>query len=412
MDQEICRHTFTNGVQSVKILYDNVLKGRSAMNREKETTISPELEANPSKIIEEIDESSDQDIREPFDPTKIDMTVKPLIIDSLIKRMKSVPSRIALDTEFQRRGNLWSDEAQSRLIESLLVRIPLPAFYFDGSDENCWKVVDGLQRLTTLKRFIIDKELELKNMEFLNQYNGIRFDDLPAYLQGRIEETHITAYIINPGTPDDVKFNIFKRINTGGLILKPQEIRHALNQGIPANFVKELAELPEFQKATHGLLIDHQRMEDRDFVTRFIAFYDGYDNYRSDLDTHLHDKMKDLIKLSHEEREKIKNDFIKAMTTAFKIFGDDAFRKVFIDKNRKFPLNKALFDTWSVNLSRLDESTIKHLISKKKHVIEAFKELMESNDFIASITTSTGKFNSVKTRFIEIEKLLDGFKEL
>jgi hypothetical protein len=385
------------------------------MSNSKEALLPDEHEDNPNltfeeflQIIEKVDESSDPEIKKPFDPTKIDMTVKPLIIDSLIKRMRSVPIRIDLNTEFQRRGNLWNETAQSRLIESLLVRIPIPAFYFDATDDNCWKVVDGLQRLTTLKRFIIDKTLKLRDLEFLKQFNSVGFDDLPAYLQGRIEETQITVYLINPGTPDDVKYNIFKRVNTGGLILSSQEIRHALNQGIPANFVKELAELPGFNKATHNYLQDHERMEDRDFVTRFIAFYNGYKDYQSDLDSHLNAAMAGLNELTVEERKQIKKDFIKAMDAVYGLFGDYAFRKMYEKGKRKNPINKALFDTWSVNLARLPEKDIETLISRKDIVIKKFIELMNNNDFTSSITTGTGKINAVKTRFSRIETLLKG----
>jgi hypothetical protein len=361
---------------------------------------------NSGLRIEKIDESSDSEIKKPFDPVKVDVTLKTISIDILIKRMKSNPPRIDLNTEFQRRGNLWDETSQSRLIESLLVRIPIPAFYFDGSDDNNWKVVDGLQRLTTLKRFIIDKELKLQNLEFLDKYKNKGFDDLPAFLQGRIEETQVNVYIINPGTPDDVKYNIFKRINTGGIVLEPQEIRHALNQGIPADFVKELAELPEFNKATHDLLVDHQRMEDRDFVTRFIAFYNGYDHYQSDLDDYLNSEMRRLNQLSGQEREKIKKDFIKAMTSAYTLFGEYAFRKMFEVNGRKHPLNKALFDTWSVNLAKLSDKEIETLIARKDDLIARFIDLMLKDDFRSSITTGTGKINAVKTRFSQIEKLI------
>lgn len=364
------------------------------------------IESYSNIEIEEIDESSSSEIIKPFDPTKIDITVKPLIIDSLIKRIRSNPMRIDLNTEFQRMGNLWPPDTQSRLIESLLVRIPLPAFYFDGSDENLWKIVDGLQRITTLKNFIIDKTLKLNGLEYLKDFEGKGFNDLPVFLQGRIEETQITAYIINPGTPSDVKYNIFKRINTGGLILTPQEIRHALNQGIPADFVKKLSELPEFKKATDYALRS-KRMEDRDFVTRFIGFYLDYKNYQPDLDSFLNKSMAKLSKLDVGERKKIEQDFAKAMNSAFIIFKNDAFRKRYNDNDSRKPLNKALFDSWSVNLSKLTDEELKILIMNKDKLRKQFIQIMNKDeDFHRSISSATGDFKAVRKRFDAIKKLL------
>jgi uncharacterized protein with ParB-like and HNH nuclease domain len=162
------------------------------------------------------------------------------------------------------------------LIESILIRFPLPAFFFDASDDNNWLVVDGLQRLSSIRNFCVEKDpkkrLKLTNLEFLSHLNGETWDTLDEDLRRVIEESQVVIYKIMPGTPTDVKFNIFKRINTGGLILEPQEIRHALFQGKPADFIAELGKNIEFIKATQGKIKTH-RMLDRDFANRFLGFY-------------------------------------------------------------------------------------------------------------------------------------------
>jgi hypothetical protein len=179
-------------------------------------------------------------------------------------------------TGFQRKADLWTNKQQCRLIESILLRLPLPAFYFYESDDNQWQVIDGLQRTSAIRNFVLEKETEKKlvldDLEFLEQFNGATYDELPRELQRRIKTTALTVYVVEKGTPDEVKFNIFKRINTSGLLLTAQEIRHALNQGVAADFVAELASLEQFKQATCGV-INTERMEDRDFVTRFTSFY-------------------------------------------------------------------------------------------------------------------------------------------
>src|SRR4029077_12590245 len=157
-------------------------------------------------------------------------------------------------------------------IESVLLRIPLPAFYFDGVDANKWAVIDGLQRLSTLEDFVTKKNFELQGLEYLNSAEGKSFEELPRGMQRDIEETQITLFIIRPETPPEVKFTIFYRINTGGLVLTAQEIRHALFQGDATKLLKTLADSDEFKAATDWGVSD-SRMDARECVLRYLAFH-------------------------------------------------------------------------------------------------------------------------------------------
>ncbi|MCG9874530.1 MAG: DUF262 domain-containing protein [Leptospiraceae bacterium] len=357
--------------------------------------------------FEEEDTTSESILKDPFDPKKIEIKTKQLSIDLLIKRLFAKPAEIDLYPEFQRKDDLWDEIKQSRLIESILISFPLPAFYFDGSDDNKWLVIDGLQRLSTLRNFVILKSLKLTGLEFLSKLNDKGFDELDRTLQRKIEETQVVAYITNPGTPPEVMYNIFKRINTGGLILEPQEIRHALNQGVPAKFIESLSKLASFKEATLNS-ISTKRMADRELVTRFVAFYTiGYNKYSPDLDTFMNSALVNLKELSIKEREKIQSDFEKSMNAAIKIFGDWAFRKANNYPKTRSKINKPLFEVWSVLLAKLDQGEIEILESKREFLMKSFSELCKSDDqFIASITNATGDETRVKRRLEKIENLI------
>ena len=343
----------------------------------------------------------------PFNPSQIDISTRTPTVDLLIKRLKANPPEIDLYPDFQRKDDLWDAGKQSRLIESMLIKFPLPAFYFDGTDNNKWLVVDGLQRLSAVRNFIINKSLKLTGLEFLKKLEGDGFDDLSRTLQRQIEETQVTAYIINPGTPDEVKFNIFRRVNTGGLIMEPQEIRHAMNQGIPAIYVKELARTKEFIKATQGA-INPSRMLDREFATRFVSFYmNDYRNYVPDLDTFMNASMSEIKKLSENERKKMKQDFQSSMLLSKAIFGNWAFRKSDKYPEKRKPINKALFEIWSVSLAKLDENQKNQILLKKDILFDkSIKLVKENSAFFNSITTSTGNKMSVIFRFSSIERII------
>jgi len=351
-------------------------------------------------------------MEKPFDPTKIKIETKTPSLDTLIKRIKGSSVQLNTETYFQRKDDLWDKTKQSRLIESILIRFPLPAFFFDATEDNNWLVVDGLQRLSSIRNFVVDKSQPLTDLEFLTHLNGKFWDDLPENLQRLIEETQVVIYKIMPGTPTDVKFNIFKRINTGGLVLEPQEIRHALFQGRPATFVYELAITEEFKKATENK-INTSRMLDRDFVNRFLAFYLlGVDNYGTkefgfDLDSFMSNAMGEIYSKSESELKEVQERFKRAMSLSYDIFGREAFRKVRGTYTRLPPINKALFDALSTQLALLDKEDSSRLRSNGKLFKKLLStELATNNDFFMSVTSATGDRGRAMMRQNKIKQLI------
>jgi hypothetical protein len=358
------------------------------------------------KIINQDIETEDVsvEIETPFNPKDVDITMKTLTVDLLVRRLER--NEIDLFTEFQREQNLWKPQQQSRLIESMLIRFPLPLFYFDAADENKWLVVDGLQRLSSINNFIVNRTLMLNGLEFLGEFDGATYDTLPRELQRRLEETQIIAYIINPGTPLAVRYNLFSRINTGGLLLEPQEIRHALNQGVPADFVRELAQSQEFIQATDGR-VSSRRMLDRDFVMRALAFMmTPYSDYKPPLDLFLGKEMARLKIVDVAYRKMLKERFLNALQTARAIFEQDAFRKRLNPDDSRFPINKSLFEVWVSHLSDLSPEQRSTLIEKKEPIKQKFMQLNTQKDFTNAITRATADSSSVQMRHQAIAQLI------
>lgn len=370
------------------------------------------LEENNISVVEEeeVEEMTDEinytELIKPYDTTQIDISPKPLSLDMIISRLEN--EEIDLMPDFQRKAGLWSPEKKSQLIESLLLRIPLPAFYFDGSNNSKWVVIDGLQRLTALKEFFVDDEskLRLQGLEFLKELEGATIDDMPRAYVRRMKETQVITYIINPGAPINLKYNIFKRINTGGLELEPQEIRHALYQGFPARYLKELANLEEFKQAT-GYSVKTDRMLDREFVLRFLTFYGlGVLEYKGAIDLFLNAGMEMLNRKGFEKTDagRIKIRFVMVLNVSKEIFGKFAFRRM-PDLCKRRPISKALFETWTCILAECTEEELDSLVERKKNLIEKYRVMcLEDGEFIDSI--GSGKVSSVKRRFEKIYNLV------
>lgn len=349
------------------------------------------------------DEMEGSDLIKPYDTSQIDISPKPLSLDMIIARLEN--DEIDLMPDFQRKSGLWSEKQKSQLIESLILRIPLPAFYFDGSKNDKWVVIDGLQRLTTIKDFFVDKKLSLSGLEFLRDLDGTTIDDMPRSYIRRMKETQVITYIINPGAPINLKYNIFKRINTGGLELAPQEIRHALYQGMATEYLKELAGYDEFKKAT-GYSVKTDRMLDREFVLRFISFYElGVNEYKGSIDLFLNTGM-DYINKNYNSKyaDNIRNIFKMVLNISISIFDKYSFRRM-PDQEKRRPISKALFETWTCVLAHYPKEDLKILVSRKSDLVNKYVIMCkEDKEFIESI--GSGKVYSVKKRFEIIENLV------
>lgn len=367
---------------------------------------------------QEITEFEDEDLGdfegstdkvEPFDPKKVDVSITTPNLGTLIMRLKH--KEIDLIPDFQRSGDLWSKQEQSRLIESILIRLPIPAFYFDALVEDKWQVVDGLQRLSSIGNFVVDKTLKLTNLEFLTDHEGDGYDDLPRPLQRRIDEFQTSVYLIKPGTPLEMKYSLFNRINTGGLKLNPQEIRHAMSQsvhsGAASKFLRNLVLEDDFLRVVTN---KNHRMSHEELALRHIIFsLIGYDSYKSSLPKFLNSGMIKLGELDICKTEELKSNFLASMRTAYDIFGDDSFKKSLAMPAHKKVVNKPLFEAVSVCLASLNDDQRSYLSQRGEEFKDKFKVLLKDSEFDISISKSTANTDNVQTRFRKVHDILNKF---
>lgn len=308
----------------------------------------------------------------------------------VIRRIKS--DRFVMDPDFQR-SFVWDKDKQSRLIESIVLRIPLPVFYVAEDAQGRLIVVDGRQRLTTLLNFL-DNELALK-LKDRPELDGKRFVDLDVRLQNRVEDCQLLFYIIDRTVPERARLDIFERVN-GGEVLTRQQMRNAIYNGPATAFLKQEVETELFIQATGGSL-NSGKMQDREFVNRFCSFLLlDLNHYRGDMDEWLAKGLErmnqyspdDLVSLSQLFRQTLKNNYL--------VFGRQAFRKHDETTQRRSVLNASLFDVMSVGLAIYSEAEVD---AHKDKLRIAFYALMRDEQFIKAITYGPNTPKEVRTRF-------------
>lgn len=322
-------------------------------------------------------------------------------VNEVVKRINA--KRYILNPDFQR-DFVWSVKKQSRLIESCLMRIPLPVFYVAEAKDGRIIVVDGLQRLTTFIRYL-NNDFALSKLgdgrEVAPQENPFlekRFRDLPLYLQERVEDTQLTLYILDAKAPQRAKLDIFERVNSGEPLAR-QQMRNCLFSGPATKWLRGAAESESFINAT-GRGLNKKTMRDREAINRFCAFrLLRPEQYRGDMDDFLARALEKMNSLSKDELEELTRVFDRSMKANFLLFDKHSFRKSLAAKKQsadRSVINIALFDVCSVLFADLDEMVFEENADQLR---KALKELLNNAGFIQAITYATNDSSQVKTRF-------------
>lgn len=361
-------------------------------------------DTTPGPEDDEENDVTDLGMQDPFNPSEINIISKPDTLHNIIERLRL--GEIDMNTDFQRHAELWTNQKMSRLIESILIRFPLPAFYFDASNDDKWLIVDGLQRLSAIKKFVVDKKLALRGLEYLTDFEGMKYNDLHRTYTRRIDECPITLFLIQPGTPEAVKYSIFRRINTGGLVLTDQEIRNAMAKPSIREYLENLASY-EYLKKTIG--DQSRRMVDQELVLRYLAFrFMDYEQSKKNISNFLDEMIDKLKNASAAELEKYRKSFQVAIYRCWRIFGVAAFEKrVDGQESRRRRKNSTLFEVWTNALAALSESEIEILYNRKEELLQKdLKMMSENNDYFKAITYSTQKKDHFRIRRDSVAKII------
>ncbi|QSI76352.1 DUF262 domain-containing protein [Niveibacterium microcysteis] len=367
----------------------------------------------------EPDDDRDSEIEVPFDPSKIDIIAKPMTISSLEDRLDN--NELDLTPDFQRQANVWDVKRKARLIESILLRIPLPSFYFSEDLDGGYAVVDGLQRLCAVFHFknptLLNSttganlgQLKLKGLQYLKELEGSTFADLDRKFQRRISELEITANIIRANTPSAVKFNVFARLNQGGMPLNAQEIRNAIFPGEWRNELRKLAESKEFVDATDGK-VRTSRQQDMELVLRFVAIWQiGAPYFRPSnqtLDEFLNTTVENVLcKWDSRKWEEASDAFYHAIDAAGRVRGKHAFRKSANTQQRK-PINRGLFEAEMIVYGSLNAKALSQAEKSKKYLGKLFlSALAENKDFTQSLLYGTGSPESSNARIAVLNRIV------
>jgi Protein of unknown function DUF262 len=321
-------------------------------------------------------------------------------VDSLVKRIENQdiivptfgrqPSEESDIVGFQREY-VWPRPKADRFIESLLLGLPVPGIFLVKEPSGVLLVLDGHQRLYTLRAFyegvIHGQEYRLANVQ--ERFQGKRYKELDTEDRRRLDDSIIHATIVRQDEPTEDQssiYVIFERLNTGGVNLQPQEIRVALYHG---EFVRVLRELNDVDKwrALYGR--KSRRLKDMELILRFFAFFYYADKYQSPMKDFLNRYMATNQRLERQSETEIKEIFCQTTSILCEAIGQRAFRP-------RTVVNAAVVD--SVMTGVATRLAAQGPIHNKRQFKERYEKLLKSKDYLAAVESGTSQEANVATR--------------
>ena len=382
----------------------------------------PEIENIPTLETEVLENESGLDINDENDSISIYPNAEVRVEKDQfsifhLKRIYEEREGLILNPSFQRK-DVWKRKQRSELVESILMGIPIPIIYLFETAEGRKQVVDGRQRITAIIDFL-NNEFPLKDLKILHELNGLRFSDLDKKLQGAFEDYQLFMYVIQPPTPERVKYDIFDRVNRGGTRLNSQEMRNALYGGKVTALLTELSDSDAFLKATEKG-VDRTRMKDQYIILRSLAFLlwlngdlkqiRGMEpiDYKSDIDDFL---AKVMIAINaHLDEEVLRNTrgkFLSAMERIHRMLGRDAFRFNPKESGTRRPINMLLFEglTYLFTFEEVENKNTKSLVEKWKLDMDSTESVFRSS--VDATARVIDRFNEVEHLLKQIKNVTD-----
>lgn len=306
--------------------------------------------------------------------------------------------KIILEVPFQRKF-IWKSDRSSQLIESLIMNVPIPPLYF-AEENSKWLVIDGLQRLNSIRLFY-QNEFGLKGLEIVKELEGLRYADLPPKPKGLLDDGLLRFNVLQKESHEDIKFDVFMRLNKGAVTLNDQELRNCLYRGQLINLAKKLSKNHEILEIL-GLQKPHTRFLDVEFILRYFAFSDSLERdggdyflkgYAGSLKGFLNHFLEKNKEISEKQLIGLENKLIDSLEKILSIFSSkEAFRDP-LSKSKM--INKALADCVLLSFERHSKSA---LIKKRTQIKRLLGESLENERFRRAISQRTSDTENVNFR--------------
>lgn len=377
------------------------------------------LEVLPDDMMGEIkyDDDYDEDSKIPYEiPKEVRKITTQAYDKSVSDIVRMIDDKdIRLDPDFQR-NYVWDNKKASMLIESIILNVPIPVIYVSQEEDDSWSVIDGLQRLSSLKRFF-DGKFKLSGLEILSDLNKSDISTLNLKALRMLKNGLLRVIMITHDSNEEIKYDVFMRLNTGSVHLTEQELRNCLYRGTLNKFLKEVVQNQKWLELM-GLKEPHKRMADREMVLRFLAIWKNWDSangilngYKGRMKSFLNAFMNEHKNIKGQESNEWKQLFEETVEKVYHVYGEYGFRRQGLDGLREKTINRAIIDV--IMLSATQHS-LEELMANKEKIAQRFIEMTNNDvEFRNSIKIGTSDTKVITLRLStwcnEVNRIIMGY---